>query len=91
MANHKSAEKCIRKTVKRTAINKSRLSRIRTYVRKAEEALTASVSPEQAKAAFVRAEREIMRGVNKGVFLKNTAARKVSHLAQNLKRFVLGK
>jgi small subunit ribosomal protein S20 len=84
MANHKSAKKCIRQIETRTAMNRNRVSRIRTYVKKAEVAITAG-GKEDATAALRIAEKEIMRGVSKGVIHKNTAARKVSRLAKRIK------
>lgn len=83
MAHHQSAKKRIRQTAKRTEMNKSRISRIRTHIRKVERALAASDGP-AAREAFKEAEPEIMRGVSKGVLQKNTAARKVSRLAKKV-------
>lgn len=85
MPSHVSAEKRVRKTVRRTAINKNRKSQIRTAVRKVEEAL-ASGNRADAAAALKVAEPQIMRGVSKGVIHKNTGARKVSRLAARLKK-----
>lgn len=84
MANHTSAKKCIRKAIKRTEMNKSRVSRIRTYVKKVEEALTSGIK-EAAISAIREAEKEIMRGVRKGVIHQNTASRKVSRLTKRVK------
>ena len=84
MANTKSAKKMVRKIARRTEVNKSRKSRIRTYVRKVEEAL-ASGDRTAATTALKAAEPEIMRGVTKGVLHKNTASRKVSRLAARVK------
>lgn len=84
MANNPSARKRIRQTAKRTVINKSRVSRIRTFVRKVELAL-ASGNAEAARTAFKAAEPEIRRGVSKGVLHLNTAARKISRLARRVK------
>ncbi|WP_032112651.1 30S ribosomal protein S20 [Candidatus Paracaedibacter symbiosus] len=84
MANHKSAVKSIRKTARRTEINKNRVSRVRTYIRKAEEAIETGVK-DSAQAALKIAEKEIMRGVNKGVIHHNTASRKVSRLCKRVK------
>ena len=80
MANTKSAKKMVRKIAGRTAVNKSRKSRIRTFTRKVEEAV-ASGDRKAATLALTAAEPEIMRGVTKGVTHKNTASRKVSRLA----------
>lgn len=84
MANHTSAKKCIRKAIRRTEINKSRVSRIRTFIRKVEEALASGVK-ETATAAVRVAEKEIMRGVRKGVVHQNTASRKISRLTKRVK------
>lgn len=84
MANSPSARKRIRQTERRTEVNKARRSRIRTYLRKVEEAI-ASGDPTAAAEALRAAQPEIMRGVSKGVLHKNTASRKVSRLAQRVK------
>jgi small subunit ribosomal protein S20 len=84
MANTVSAKKMTRKIAKRTAINKSRRSRVRTYVRKVEEAL-ASGNKDDAAAALRAAEPEMMRAAQKGILHKNTASRKVSRLASRVK------
>ena len=84
MANTKSAKKMVRKIARRTEVNKSRKSRIRTFVRKVEEAV-ASGDQKIAINALKAAEPEIMRGVNVGVLHKNTASRKVSRLAARVK------
>ena len=85
MANTPGSKKAIRKIARRTEVNKARRSRVRTYMRKLEEALTAG-EPAAAKAAFVQAQSELMRAVSKGVVHKNTGARKVSRLAARLKK-----
>lgn len=84
MAHHRSAKKRIRQTAKRTAINRSRMSRIKTFVRKVEDAL-AKGDPEAARAAFAQAEPEIRRGVTKGVLHLNTASRKISRLSRKVR------
>lgn len=84
MANTKSAKKMVRKIARRTEVNKSRKSRIRTFVRKVEEAV-ASGDKKVAVTALKAAEPEIMRGVTVGVLHKNTASRKVSRLAARVK------
>ena len=84
MAHHRSAKKRIRQTVKRTAVNRSRMSRIKTYLRKVEDAL-AKGDQEAARSAFSEAEPEIRRGVTKGVLHLNTASRKISRLASRVK------
>ncbi len=85
MANTPGAKKAIRKIERRTEVNKGRRSRLRTYVRKFEEAL-AGGDAAVAKTAFVDAESELMRAVSKGVLHKNTGSRKVSRLAAQLKK-----
>ena len=84
MANTRSAKKRVRQTAKRTLINKSRRSRIRTFIRKVEEAIAAG-DHEAAMAALRAAQPEIMRGVTKGVFHKKTTARKISRLNHRVK------
>lgn len=85
MASHKSAEKCIRQTARRTLVNQNRMSRIRTFVKKIEALLESKASKVEASTALVQAERELMRGVSKGLLHKNTVARKVSRLAKKVK------
>ncbi|MCW5725501.1 MAG: 30S ribosomal protein S20 [Maricaulaceae bacterium] len=84
MANTASAKKMARKIARRTAVNKTRRSRVRTFVKKAETAIAAG-DQNKAKAALVAAESEIMRAVGKGVVHKNTASRKVSRLSARVK------
>jgi small subunit ribosomal protein S20 len=84
MAHHKSAKKRIRQTERRTAVNKARASRIRTFVKKVEDAL-ASGDKDAARAAFVAAQPEMQRGVGKGMLHRNTVARKLSRLSARIK------
>lgn len=84
MANTPSAKKAVRKIARKTAINKNRRSRVRTFIRKVEEALAAG-DREAAAAAFRVAEPELMRAAGKGVLHRNMAARKVSRLSSRLK------
>ncbi|WP_181700755.1 30S ribosomal protein S20 [Chthonobacter albigriseus] len=84
MANTPSAKKATRKIAARTEVNKSRRSRVRTFLRKVEEAI-ASGDATAAKQAFSAAEPELMRAVTKGIVHKNTASRKVSRLASRVK------
>jgi small subunit ribosomal protein S20 len=84
MAHHKSAEKRIRQTPKRTLRNRARVSEIRTEVKKAETAL-ASGDKAAALAALRAAEPAMQRGVSKGVMHRNTVARKISRLTKRLK------
>ena len=84
MANTSSAKKATRKIARRTAVNKSRRSRVRTFVREVEEAL-ASGNADKAREAFRAAEPELARAASKGVMHANTASRKISRLAARLK------
>jgi len=84
MAHHKSAKKRIRRNDRRRVINKDRVSRIRTFMRKVEEAIV-SGDKTVADAAFKMAQPEIQRGVTKGVLHKNTVARKLSRLSRRIK------
>ncbi len=84
MANTSSAKKATRKIARRTAVNKNRRSRVRTYVRKVEEAL-ASGDKAAAEVAFKAAQPELMRAASKGVVHSNPASRKVSRLHQRVK------
>jgi small subunit ribosomal protein S20 len=83
MANTKSAKKATRKIARRTEINKARRSRMRTSVRKVEEAIGAG-NRETALAALQEAEPVIMRAAQKGVLHRHTASRKVSRLTQRV-------
>lgn len=85
MANTPGSKKAIRKIARRTEVNTARRSRVRTFLRKFEEAITAG-DAETAKSAFVVAQSELMRAVSKGVVHKNTGSRKVSRLAARLKK-----
>ena len=84
MANTSSAKKATRKIARRTDVNKNRRSRVRTFVRKVEEAL-ASGDKAVAAEAFKAAQPELMRAAGKGVLHPNTASRKISRLAKRLK------
>jgi small subunit ribosomal protein S20 len=84
MANTKSAKKAVRQAEKRTLVNKARRSRMRTFVRKVEEAIAAG-SQEAANIALRAAQPEIMRSALKGVLHKNTASRKISRLSARIK------
>ena len=84
MANSPQARKRARQNASRFAINKARRSRIRTFLRRVEEAI-ASGDPAVAQTALREAQPELMRGVSKGVLHKNTAARKMSRLSSRVK------
>ena len=84
MANTPQSKKRARQIERRTEVNKARRSRIRTFLKKVELAIAggdASVAAEALK----RAQPELMRGVTKGVYHKNTASRKISRLASRVK------
>ena len=83
MANTKSAQKAVRKIASRTAVNKSRRSEMRTYVRKVEEAI-AGKDPKVAAEALHKAEPLVARAAQKGILHKNTAARKISRLTKRV-------
>jgi small subunit ribosomal protein S20 len=84
MANTKSAQKAVRKIARRTAVNKSRRSQMRTYVRKVEEAIAAKDASAAAEA-LRGAEPLVARAAQKGILHKNTASRKISRLAKRVK------
>ncbi len=84
MANTRSAKKAIRQIERRADVNRARRSRMRTFVRKLEEAI-ASGDKGAASTAFVKAESEIARSALKGIIHRNTAARKVARLAKRVK------
>jgi len=84
MANHKSAEKRIRQTERRTEVNRNRVSRIRSFVKKVEGAIEAG-DKSAAADAFKSAQPEMMRGVTKGVLHQNTVSRKLSRLSARIK------
>lgn len=84
MANSRQSKKRARQMVKRTAVNTARRSRIRTFIRKVEEAITGG-DADVAKAALRTAQPEIQRGVTKGVLHANTASRKISRLTARIK------
>ena len=84
MANTASAKKRVRQPIKRTEIQKSRRSRIRTFVRKVEEAIEAK-DPKSASECLKAAQPELMRGVTKGLFHRNTISRKLSRLSARVK------
>jgi small subunit ribosomal protein S20 len=84
MPNTTSAKKATRKIAARTAINKSRKTRMRTELRKVEEAIAAG-DIKVAQEALRLAQPEVMRAAQKGILHKNTASRKVSRLAARVK------
>ena len=84
MANTSSAKKRVRRDMRKTAANISRRSRVRTYIKKVEVAIEGG-DKEAAEAALREAQPELMRGVTRGVYKKNMAARKISRLSQRIK------
>jgi small subunit ribosomal protein S20 len=83
MPHHKSAEKRLRQTEKRTATNRARMSRVRTFVKKVETAIKTG-DKAAAQSAFQVAQPELHRATTKGVMHKNTVARKLSRLAARI-------
>jgi small subunit ribosomal protein S20 len=83
MANTRSAKKMVRKIARRTERNKSRVSRVRTFLRKVEEAI-ASGEKQSAAQALRDVQPELMRAAQKGVLHKRTASRKISRLAKRV-------
>ena len=84
MANSPQAKKRARQNERNRIVNKDRRSRIRTFIRKVEEAIELG-DKESASAALKSAQPELMRGVSKGIFHRNTAARKMSRLSARVK------
>lgn len=84
MANTSSAKKAVRQTARRTAINKNRRSRVRTFIKKVETAITGG-DKAAAADALKAAQPEIMRGAQKGIMHKKTASRKISRLSARIK------
>jgi small subunit ribosomal protein S20 len=88
MANTKSARKAARKIARRTEVNKSRRSRMRSYVQHVEEAISGG-DQKAALTALRQAEPEIMRAAQRGVLHRKTASRKISRLNRRVAK--LGK
>jgi small subunit ribosomal protein S20 len=85
MAHHKSAKKRIRQTERRTAVNRARVSRIRTFVKKVETAISTG-DKTAAQDALRQAQPELQRGVSRGLMHRNTVARKLSRLSARIKK-----
>lgn len=83
MANTKSAKKAVRQIARRTAVNRQRRSKMRTFVRKVEDAIIAG-DQAAARTALAIAEPILMRAAQKGIVHKNTASRKVSRLTASV-------
>lgn len=84
MANSPQSKKRARQVLRRTEVNKARRSRMRTFIRKVEEAISGG-DQKVAQDALKAAQPEIQRGVTKGVMHKNTASRKISRLSARVK------
>ena len=84
MANHASSKKRIRRNARRAVINGARRGRIRTFIKKVEAAISIGDAA-QAQEALQAAQPEIQRGVARGIWHKNTAARKISRLSGSIK------
>ena len=84
MANTRSAKKATRKIARKTAVNRGRIGRVRTFVRAVEQAI-ASGDGAAARAALRAAQPELMRAVSRGVLHRNTVSRKLSRLAARVK------
>lgn len=84
MANTKSAKKAVRVQARKTEVNKARRSQVRTYLRRVEDAIV-SGDKDAAQTAVKAAEPVLMRAVNRGVFHRNTGARKISRLNKRVK------
>ncbi len=89
MAHHASAKKRIRQVRKRTMVNRMRVQRIRTYLRKVETAIS-SGNRDAASSAFREAQPVLQSGVNKGVVHRNRVARKLSRLSARIKALPTG-
>ncbi len=83
MANTKSAQKAVRQTVRRTAVNKSRRSEMRTYIGRVEDAIAAK-DAKAAAEALSQAGPRIARAAQKGIVHKNAASRKIARLTRRV-------
>tara|TARA_R110002020_G_scaffold44911_16_gene128851 strand:- start:3516 stop:3779 length:264 start_codon:yes stop_codon:yes gene_type:complete len=84
MANTSSAKKNVRKMARKTEVNRNRRSQVRSFLRRVEDAITAG-DKSAANDALKKAEPALMRAVSRGIFHKNTAARKISRLNKRVK------
>jgi small subunit ribosomal protein S20 len=85
MAHHKSAKKRIRQTERRTAVNRARMSRVRSFIKKVETAID-SGDKQAAASALKEAQPELQRGAVKGVIHRNMASRKLARLSARVKK-----
>jgi small subunit ribosomal protein S20 len=88
MANHKSAEKRIRQTTRRTKVNSVRMNRIRSFLKKVETAIAAG-DKKTAQQALKEAQPELMRGVSSGIIKLGAASRKMSRLSARIKNLAV--
>ena len=84
MANHSATKKSIRQTAYRTQVNRNRLSRVRTFMRRVEEAIL-SGDKAKAQAEFKTMQSELQRAEDKNLFHRNTVARKISRVNARIK------
>ena len=91
MASHESSKKSIRKTAKQRVINVSRISRIKTFIKKFEATIANGADVADIKKSFTLMQKEIMKGAAKHVVHKNAASRKISRMALKLKAAVASK
>ncbi len=85
MANTQAAKRAVREIARRTEVNKSRRSRVRTFIRRVNEAVAAG-DADTAREELRKAQPEIMRGAQKGIMHQNTAARTISRLAARVRK-----
>jgi small subunit ribosomal protein S20 len=85
MPNTKTAKRAVRAINRRTEINQARKSRVRTFIRRVNDAVAAG-DAEAAREALRKAQPEIMRGAQKGMMHKNTAARTISRLSHRVRK-----
>jgi small subunit ribosomal protein S20 len=85
MASHESSKKSIRKTIRQRAVNVGRISRIHTFIKKVEKAISSKLDSAAVVSAFSTAQKEIMKGASKNVIHKNTASRTISRLSKKIK------
>ncbi|MDR3224317.1 MAG: 30S ribosomal protein S20 [Holosporales bacterium] len=85
MASHESAKKSVRKATRQRLVNQSRIGRIRTFIKKLEKLILNNSAADVLSSAFSSVQKEVMKGVTKGVLHKNSAARKMSRLSKKMK------
>lgn len=88
MANHSSTKKSIRQIERRSKVNQSRRTRIKTFINKVNLAIQNNAKSDELTQIFISAQSEIAKGVSHGILHKNTAARKISLLSRKIKSVV---